>query len=204
MRLRAVTVFAAVISLAACEKKGIQPTAQGKSSLRDTSDQTMYGIVTYLTDRGLMRAELKADTGYFFDDNSRIELRNVRVTFYTQTGQKNGVLTSKEGTYNTRLAQTEARKNVIVISEDGKRLTTEQLKFQQTANLISSDSAFVLTETTRTVKGVGFTSDPNLSNIKILKNPNVTTPVNLSDPAGTPARPLPAPPRPDSATKPPR
>ncbi|MDQ6830140.1 MAG: LPS export ABC transporter periplasmic protein LptC [Gemmatimonadota bacterium] len=191
----------AAAALVACEKKGVQPTANKQNPLADSSDQVMYGIDTYLTDRGLMRAELKADTGYFFDDNTRIELRNLHVTFYTQTGQKNAVLTSTEGTYNTRLLQTEARKNVVVTSEDGKRLTTEQLKYQQNANLISSDSAFVLTQTDRTLKGIGFTSDPNLSNIKVLRNPSVTTPVDLSNATAAPA--APPPPRPDSAKKPP-
>jgi len=55
-----------------------------------------------------------------------------------------------------------------VISErQRRRLTTEQLAYDQNANVISSDSAFVLTEPARRVAGVGFTSDPEMRNVKI-------------------------------------
>ena len=62
-----------------------------------------------------------------------------------------------------------ARGNVVVVSEDGRRLTTEELIYNQQKNQISSDSAFVLTETDRRLEGIGFRSDPNMKNIQILK-----------------------------------
>ena len=62
-----------------------------------------------------------------------------------------------------------ARKHVIVISEDGRRLTTEELMYDQTANEISSDSAFVMTEPDRELRGIGFRSDPSLNNVRVLK-----------------------------------
>jgi LPS export ABC transporter protein LptC len=127
----------------------------------------MYHLRTILTDRGLLRADLRADSAYFFDDNTRIELRGVQTTFYTQTGAKNAVLTSLEGTYNTRQSYTEARRNVVVVSEDGRRLQTSQLRYDQTKNEMSSDSAFVLTEGGRRVEGIGFVSDPDMRRIEI-------------------------------------
>jgi hypothetical protein len=62
-----------------------------------------------------------------------------------------------------------ARKDVVVVSEDGRRLTTQELLYSQQKNEIASDSAFVLTEPDRRVEGIGFRSDPNMKNIKILK-----------------------------------
>jgi hypothetical protein len=62
-----------------------------------------------------------------------------------------------------------ARKNVVVVSEDGRRLTTPELLYSQQLNQISSDSAFVLTDPTRRLEGVGFRSDPDMKNIRILK-----------------------------------
>jgi hypothetical protein len=61
----------------------------------------------------------------------------------------------------------EARGNVVVVTEDGRRLTTEQLRYDQIRNEISSDSAFVLTEPGRRLEGVGFTSDPNMNNVRV-------------------------------------
>jgi hypothetical protein len=84
----------------------------------DTADQKMFGVRTILTDQGVRNAELEADSAFFFDENTRIELRGVKLTFHTRTGERNSVLTSREGTYNTRQSQMEARGNVVVVSDD--------------------------------------------------------------------------------------
>ncbi len=160
--------MALALATAACEHRKEPPT-EPRNQLADSADQVMYNLRTVLTDRGLMRAELRADSGYFFDENTRIELRNLETVFFTQTGQRNAVLTAREGTYNTRKSNTEARKNVVVVGEDGKRLTTEQLRYDQVKNEISSDSAFVLTEPGRRVSGVGFVSDPGMRRLQVKK-----------------------------------
>lgn len=129
----------------------------------------MWGARFNLTDRGLQRAELFADTAFFFNDNTRVELENVRTTFYTTAGAKDAVLTSQFGTYTTPTGSMVARKNVVVVSEDGRRLTSQELKYDQTRNEISSDSAFVLTEPNRQLAGIGFVSDPNLNNVRVLR-----------------------------------
>ena len=160
----------------------------------DTADQMMFGIRTILTDQGVRNAELEADTAFFFDENTRIELRGVKLTFHTRTGERNSVLTSREGTYNTRQSQMEARGNVVVVSEDGRRLTSEQLKYEQMRNEISSDSAFVLTEPGRRLEGIGFTSDPNMNNVRVQRLIEGQGAVSTGDlgqprPAGPPTRP---------------
>lgn len=158
-----------------CGDRGKQPPVVPTSPLADSADQVMFTARSLLTDRGLLRAELYADTAFFFDDNTRIELRGVHVIFFTTTGQKNADLTSRDGTYSTRAGSMEARKNVVVVSTDGRRLTTEQLRFDQVRNQISSDSAFVLTETGRILRGIGFVSDPNMTNVRVLRGASGST-----------------------------
>jgi len=170
---------AALVALSACTDAK-HPTVTKANPLADSADQVMFGVRTFITDQGLLRANLRADTGYFFDGNSRIEVRNERTLFFTNTGQQSGVLTSEEGTYSTAKNTMEARKNVVVISTDGKRLETSQLAYNQVTNLISSDSAFVLTQPDRRIEGVGFISDPNLNNLKILKILKGAGPIPLS------------------------
>ena len=180
-RLTATVVLASttLLSAAGCGTAKPPPVAP-PNPLADSADQVMFGVRTFITDQGLLRAQLRADTGYFFDGNSRIEVRNERTVFFTNTGQPSAVLTSQEGTYSTTRSIMEARKNVVVVSTDGKRLETSQLSFNQVTNLISSDSAFVLTEPERRVEGVGFTSDPSLNNFKILKLKQGAGPIPLS------------------------
>jgi LPS export ABC transporter protein LptC len=162
------TVLAATLIFSACAEKKALPTARG-SALADSADQVMFGVNFSLTSAGISRARLRADTAYFFDDNTRIELDKVHTTFFNPSGIKDAVLTSERGTYTQRLGNMLARRNVVVVSEDGRRLTTQELLYSTGRNEISSDSAFVLTEPNRRLEGVGFRSDPNMTNIRILK-----------------------------------
>ena len=161
----AILIAAAALGPAACQH-GKEPAAVKTSALADSADQVMFGAHAILTDQGLMRADLYGDTAFFFDDNTRIEMHVVKTIFYTTQGAKNAVLTSKEGTYRTQ-GSMEARGDVVVVSEDGRRLTTPQLRYDQVRNKISSDSAFQLTGQGQSLSGIGFESDPNMNNIKI-------------------------------------
>lgn len=150
---------------------GKQPPVAVDNPLADSADQILYHTKSVLTDAGVMKAEVYGDTAYVFDDNTRVEMRGVRTIFFTVTGQKNAVLTSREGTYNTRTNNMEARGDVVVVAVDGRRLTTPVLKFAQTRNEISSDTSFTLTDSaaTRTMIGIGFTSDPDMNNMRCLR-----------------------------------
>ncbi len=178
MTQRILASLACVIVLsagvAACNPPKAPPVVQ-RSALADSADQVMFGAKFSLTDKGLSRAELLSDTAYFFEDNTRIELRKVDVTFFTASGARDAYLTSRRGTYNSRLGMMIARGDVVVITEEGRRLTTPYLKYSEPENEISSDSAFILTEPGRRLAGVGFRSDPNMQNVQILKTRSGST-----------------------------
>jgi LPS export ABC transporter protein LptC len=207
MRVSVVIGLLAVSVALACTNKK-QPPVEAHSPLADSADQVMYPARFNLTDQGLQRAHVDADTAYFFDDNNRMELQGVHATFYTVTGAKDAVLTSRHGTTNTRTNNMIARKDVVVVSEDGRRLTTQELIYNQQKNEISSDSAFVMTEPNRRLEGVGFRSDPNMKNIQILSGAKgvakgVSTGPATATPPATPSPPqtsLSTPPRASSST----
>jgi LPS export ABC transporter protein LptC len=158
----------ATVSAVACQDTGATPPVSARA-LADTADQTLFGVRLVLSDGGVQRALMQADTAFTYEDNSRTELRKVRSTFYTETGLKNGTLTAREGTYNVRSQNMEARGNVVVISEDGRRLETPQLRFDTGRNEISGDSAFVLTRPGEVLTGIGFMADPALTHIQIFR-----------------------------------
>jgi LPS export ABC transporter protein LptC len=199
-------LLAVSVALACTNKK--QPPVEAHSPLADSADQVMYPARFNLTDQGLQRAHVDADTAYFFDDNNRMELQGVHATFYTVTGAKDAVLTSRHGTTNTRTNNMIARKDVVVVSEDGRRLTTQELIYNQQKNEISSDSAFVMTEPNRRLEGIGFRSDPNMKNIQILSGAKgvakgVSTGPATAAPPAAPSPPqasLSTPPRASSST----
>jgi LPS export ABC transporter protein LptC len=103
-----------------------------------------------------------ADTVYVFNDQTQYAMRRVRATFNTETGAPNGTIRGDRGTWNLRQQVLEGFGNVVATSTDGKRLTSNHLRYSQTKNEISSDSAFTLTEPAGVQRGIGFTSDPNI------------------------------------------
>jgi LPS export ABC transporter protein LptC len=160
-------VAAAAAGASACGDRSVAPPT--RAGLADSADQVMYGARFNLTDRGVMRAELEADTAYFFEDNTRVEMDNVHTIFFTQGGVRDAVLTSRHGRYNTRAGDMVAYGNVVVITEAGRRLTTEELQYNQARNEFYSDSAFTMTEPGRELSGIGFRSDPNMNNVRVLR-----------------------------------
>lgn len=158
----------AAAAATACRKEPAT-TVQKVATTADSADQVIFGMGLVLTDRGVQRAELKADTAYLFDESTRAELRVVNTTFFNKEGARDGTLTARRGTYNMRANVMEARQNVVILGVDGKRLTSPMVRFEQFRNVIVSDSPFVLVEGDKRLEGVGFESDPQMLNVKIRK-----------------------------------
>jgi LPS export ABC transporter protein LptC len=161
---------ALLIALAAActDDRALPPVQARASSLADSADQVMFQVTYGLADAGVKRGELKADTGYVFQASSRYEFRNVHVDFNTATGVKDGTLTAKRGVYMTRFGQLEAYGNVVVLTTDGKKLTSPELKYNQATNEILTDSAFVFDDGKIIQRGVGLRTDPKLTRIRVL------------------------------------
>ena len=151
------------------------PPVTNEMLLPDSAEQMLFGIEVILTDAGVRRAVVTSDTLLMYDQNTREELRRVTARFFTPAGEQQAVLTSAEASHSTRLGSMEARGNVVVVSSEGKRLESPQLKFDPSRNEISSDSAFTLTEPgDRVTKGIGFVSNPDMTNMRILAAAQIT------------------------------
>ena len=162
-------VAAAFLALTGCQQSSTPPVAR-VAVVPDSADQVLFGVRFFLTDAGLRRAELVADTAFMYDENTRTELRVVHTTFYKNSGEKDAVLTSARGSYNVRLGSMEARGKVVVVSTDGRQLETPHLRYDPSRNEIASDSSFTMVETNgRVTDGIGFIGDPALNNVRVLK-----------------------------------
>lgn len=169
MNDRRVLVLVLASALSACQTKGTAPPVEARATLADSAEQMLVTTRSLLVDRGVQRGEMFADTVYVFDDNTRFDMRKVRVTFNTATGAKDGVMSADRGVYNQRSGMLEGFGNVVLVSNDGKRLTSPQLRYAQAINEVSSDTSFTLVRPGQTVSGVGFKSDPQLTRFTIKK-----------------------------------
>ena len=172
-RLAAVALLATAAVLAACTD-GQPPPVATTASGADSADQVLFGVRSALTGGVVRRGELFSDTVFMFDQSTRMELVGVRANFFTDAGALDGTLTSREGTYNTRTGIMEARGNVVVQTQDGRRLESPELRFLVNQNEIRSDSSFVLTRPGDRLTGVGFVSDPNLQNVQVFRATGAT------------------------------
>ena len=81
-----------------------------------------------LTDRGVQRGELFADTAYVFDDNTRFELRKVtRDVQHDHSARRTASLSADRGKYNMREQKLEGFGNVVIVTNEGKRLTSPHI-----------------------------------------------------------------------------
>ncbi len=169
-----------VMSAAKCQRTKVPPMVAAETVvIPDSADQVTNGGRVLLTDNGVTKAVLLADTVFTYEDGARLELRQVNLTFFTALGEKDGILTSREATYNARLSRLEARGNVVVLAEDGRRLDTQQLVYDQQRNQIFSDSAFVLNRPPQQISGVGFESDPQLALFRVIREFKAVAPVKI-------------------------
>jgi LPS export ABC transporter protein LptC len=172
--------LAGMMLLAVACRDAQSPPVSEHSLLPDSAEQMIFGAHLTLTNQGVRRANVRADTTLTYDDNTRYELFRVTTTFYTTEGEQNALLTSDRGTHLTRTGAMEARGHVVVIGTDGRTLESPQLKFDPSRNEISSDSAFTLTEGERVTRGIGFVSNPEMTNLRILRAAQMSgTPVTI-------------------------
>jgi LPS export ABC transporter protein LptC len=160
-RVIAIAAFAFIAAAACAGSKGTTPPAG--ATLADSAEQVMYRVQHVLADGGVRKAQLRADSAYVFDNHNRYELRDsIILIILDSLGVPETTLTSDEATYFIARRTMEARGNVIVTTNKGHRLETQHLLYDEQADRISSDSAFVLTEPTRRLEGVRFSSDPDM------------------------------------------
>src|SRR3989441_6372145 len=85
--MRYCAVLGALV-VAACDT-GIKPTAT--IAAPDSADQVLFGMSHYVTDAGIQRAHVRADTAYFYSPAQTAELRNVHITFYDPRSEERRV-----------------------------------------------------------------------------------------------------------------
>lgn len=172
--MRRVVLAASLVAAglgAGCSRTEQAPPLAGTTNpMLDSADQVAFGFRTLVTDGGLLRAEVFADTALFLDQNTRASLRVVHGDFFGATGAKEATLVAAIGNLNTRANVLEAWGNVVITSVDGRVLKTPMIRYIQSQNLVTSDSAFVLTEPgEKEMRGIGFRTDPSLNAVEVIK-----------------------------------
>jgi lipopolysaccharide export system protein LptC len=168
LRLFPLAALCACFALLGCQEEVVRPSVTLEAA--DTADQVLYGMQHYVTDQGLRRSLVEADTAYVYQNTQMVEMRGVKVTFYSPSGEITSTVTGDSGTYLTRDGSMSARGNVIAVTPDGRTLRSQELKYDSRSQKISSDKPFVYDRADQHLEGNGFTSDPDFRNV-VTKQP---------------------------------
>ena len=82
MRSPLIGLAAVLVGAVSCSEVEQPGTTFATGSLLDSADQVAFGSRTLVTDGGLLRAEIFADTTLFLDQNTRIAMRVVHGDFF--------------------------------------------------------------------------------------------------------------------------
>lgn len=128
----------------------------------DLPDQETSDFMLTETDQGHPVWTLYARSAAIYNARNEIVGRGVRVDFFDDKGLRSSQLTAREGLVMQQTRDMTARGNVVMTTAEGTRMTTEELRFLNSANRIVSDRRVRVEKNGDVLEGTGFESDPNL------------------------------------------
>lgn len=151
----------------------------GPELLQLGASQVMVDVETYVTRDGITRAHLVSDTAFFLEGESGVNLRGVRVDFFSGEGGSASRLTARRGWHEMQSGNMRAEGNVVVVdSATDRRLETPRLEYRAGRDELRGDTTFVLYRGNEVIRGESFVTDPSLSEIE------TTGPSGVSRPSG--------------------
>jgi LPS export ABC transporter protein LptC len=139
-------------------------------------DQESWGVTIILTNEGLMRAKVRSGHLEKYNEKKFVLLdSNVTVDFFDDKEQHTSVLTSKKAEVDQASNDMKAIGNVVAVSDSGITLYSETLTWNsKDEKLHTKDNIMITTLEEDTLYGVGFESDSDMKNWKILSPSGVT------------------------------
>lgn len=134
------------------------------------ADMMVVGMQQNITASGIRVGLLRGDTALVFDDSTTVKVKNVDLTIYAEgTGAERAHLTAREGDFNQQTQFMVARGNVVLVTNDGKRIETEELQYDPQSKRIWSSRETTLIEPGSRIVGDGFEADETFTNYRITR-----------------------------------
>ena len=173
--LKTFCIFALLSIIAACDKQREQDSMTD-SETELMPDQESWNSQIILTSGGNKVALVKAGhITKFNKKNILIMDEGLEVDFFKDQDIHTSHLTAEAGEVNEKSNDLTATGNVVVVSDSGETLYTEELLWSNKLQKILSEVDVMMTTGTDTLYGVGFESDASLNNWTIKKPKGKTT-----------------------------
>lgn len=152
-------------ALAACSDPGVRPSAV--AGVADTADQVMLKMSTKITNEGVLRSWVEADTAFIYQRSQMTDLRRFTARLLDEKGNLKSTLTADRGLYTTYSNKLDARGHVVITSTDGDKIRTEHLIYDKQANQVLIDTAFVYDSPKGRLTGNRLLSDIDFTNVVV-------------------------------------
>ena len=119
------------------------------------------------TDSGRPQWTLFAKNADTYTARDLVTARTLRIDFFDEkTRAKTSELIAREGELYQRTRDLVARGNVVLMTTEGWRMSTEEMHFLNSRRKITSDKLVRVEKEGTVLEGVGFESDPNLEHFE--------------------------------------
>ncbi|HEX5725928.1 MAG TPA: LPS export ABC transporter periplasmic protein LptC [Longimicrobiaceae bacterium] len=173
-------LLATAAFLAACQSSTGAPA--GPAAPADPRQVTV-GMNMKLTEEGVIKADLFADTAWSRPAETRTELKGVKLTFWDVQGKTPSRLTSRTGEYDSGTGEMIARGGVVLVvpGDKGPRtIRTEELFYHQKEDRIWSERETSFEEEGQVFVTQGFESNSRFTDIKG-RDGKTATPVRVGE-----------------------
>lgn len=164
-----------IVALLTISCSNVQEDSSTPGEEKQYPDQESWNAEITLTKEGLKRALVNA--GHLTKNNNEAQIvldENVDVDFFDENQRYLSHLKSLTAQVNERTNDLLAQGNVIVVSDSGITLLTEELHWDHQRERIFSKVFVTFITTSDTLTGIGFESDSDLANWVIEKPSGVT------------------------------
>jgi LPS export ABC transporter protein LptC len=157
----------AALSFFGCEEKTL-PSVISTVDSRTLPQQESWNSTIVVSDSGRISAIIVAGYIRMSELSRQTQMsQGVNVRFFNREGQQTSVLTSDSGNVDEASNNLDARKNVVVISSDSSRMTTEQLFWDNQRQLIYTPEYVQIKTVKEIMQGHGFESDQSLKHYRV-------------------------------------
>lgn len=144
------------------------PTGEGYQDL--PADQVLTGVHQTYTSNGVRSAVGTFDTVFRFTDSSKVHLRGVNLRMFDEMGQQTATVTSTSGVLNDATNEMVAIGNVVLITNNLRKIETEELHYDPNTRRMWSDVTTKHTYEGRVQIGDSFQSDDQFTRV-VVQNP---------------------------------
>ncbi len=166
-----VVLFAVGFCVLACSTKSTPPKIDMTYIGDDYPVQESWNAKIIFSDSGRVRAILVTPYIAQYSRQGALERQmdsSFRVDFFDELGNHTSFITANRAKVYPN-SDMEAFENVLVVSDDCTRVTTEYMKWTAIDKKIRSDKFVTITKPTEILSGYGFESDQNLKSYRIFK-----------------------------------